>query len=177
MTFWWFQILPISNAADTAVTEYWFSICFGKNTANPEMISPSDAPARFRNRKVGFLVSDMNAFGISLNFVNACDFCLSPLCASEIFCSFSEPGNVFGKAMSGITTSRQTKEKITNPIHQAPTHTLFSGVKPSLWMKKRFENVHCHVAAQTLTLRDPLKRNRCTEAEAASPERSRTPVR
>lgn len=100
------------------------------------MINPSDAPAKFRNKKVGFLVNDMNAFGISLNFVNACDFCLSPLCASEIFCSFSEPGNVFGKAMSGIATSKQTKEKITNPIHQAPTHTLFSGVKPNL----RIEN-------------------------------------
>jgi hypothetical protein len=27
--------LPINKAADTAVTEYWFSRSFGKNTAKP----------------------------------------------------------------------------------------------------------------------------------------------
>lgn len=57
--------LPIKRAAETAVTEYWFSICFGKNTANPDMMRPSDAPARFRNKNVGFLTSDIKAFGIS----------------------------------------------------------------------------------------------------------------
>lgn len=84
-------ISPIINAADIAVTLNWFSICFGRKAANPAIINPSDAPAKFKKNNVGFCSRAKIALCISRSF----EYCLVfvPLWASEIFtcCSFSEP--------------------------------------------------------------------------------------
>jgi hypothetical protein len=36
----------------------------------PDIINPSDAPAKFKNKNEGFFANDRRAFGISLSFVN-----------------------------------------------------------------------------------------------------------
>lgn len=66
-------IRPISRADHTAVALNWFSMSFGRKTANPDITRPSVAPARLRKKNVGFFRSVVRAFGISLNFVKALD--------------------------------------------------------------------------------------------------------
>lgn len=79
------KILPNSNAASEALTANWFSMSLGKNAANPEMSRPSEAPAKFKNKNVGFRSNAMAARGSSLRALNAADFDAAPSCASEIF--------------------------------------------------------------------------------------------
>lgn len=57
---------------------------FGRNAAKPDIIMPSLAPARFKNRNVGFLSSAAAARGNSLNSVKAAAFDADS-CASDIF--------------------------------------------------------------------------------------------
>lgn len=74
-----------------------------------------------------------------------------------------------------MATSRHTNEKIKNPIHQAPTHTLLSGVNPNLWWKKIFIKRALKIFKKRdfvqLTLTDPPKGNLYKEAVAEIPGR------
>lgn len=69
---------------------------FGRKAAKPDMSIPSDAPARFRNRNVGFLSSAAAARGNSCRALNAADLEASPSCASETFEEriSAAPGNI-----------------------------------------------------------------------------------
>lgn len=75
--------LPNNKAASEALTANWFSISLGRKAANPEMSMPSLAPARFRNTKVGFLISAAAAWGSSCKALKAADLDAAPSCASD----------------------------------------------------------------------------------------------
>lgn len=65
--------LPNNKAASDALTANWFSMSFGRKAAKPLISMPSLAPAKFRNKKVGFLRSAAAARGSSCRALKAAD--------------------------------------------------------------------------------------------------------